>query len=138
MKKMLGKGYPQLKADNFGNWLFRVEYLLDEKQLKKNIINTHAGLSGDEFQTFLQNDAKAKSIIVQCVTDKHLNIVKDAKTAKEMINTLKNLVQRKSVVSKLHLKRKLLMLKCRDTETLEEYFLKFDNLVRELEYVTYW
>lgn len=36
-------------------------------------------------KTFLLNDAKAKAIIIQGVSDKHLDIIKVTKTAKEMM-----------------------------------------------------
>lgn len=128
-----GLEYPQLKADNFNNWLFRVECLLDEKQLKEVTTQSSETLTGDALVKFGEKDAKAKSIIVHCLSDKHLNLVKDAKNAREMLDILKKLFQRKTVVSKLHLRRKLLTLKCGDHEKLEDYFLKFDNLIRELE-----
>ncbi|KAK9693368.1 hypothetical protein QE152_g34249 [Popillia japonica] len=85
-----------------------------------------------------RNDAKAKSIIVQCLTDKHLDLVKDSKTAKDM-KVLQNVFERNSTFTKLSkdmkvlLKRKLLSLKCSVNEKLEDHFLKFDTIIRELE-----
>lgn len=118
--------FPQLKAEAFDNWLFRVQCLLEERGLKEI---SNATKIGDEKKLL---DSKAKSLIVQCLTDRHLNLVKDASTSKEMLDVLKSTFQRKSVISKITLRRKLLSLK--HTEgSLEEYFAKFDNIIRELE-----
>lgn len=64
--------FPQLKA------------LLEEKQtnvaLEKEIADNEEENVKEEFK---KKDAKAKSIIIQSVTDKHLNIIKDSQTAKK-------------------------------------------------------
>lgn len=67
-------------------------------------------------------DVKTKSTIVQCITEKHLNILKDAKTAQETMKALKAEFERKSVFSKLTLKKKLFTLKCGHDEKLEDHF----------------
>ncbi|UYV73309.1 hypothetical protein LAZ67_10002666 [Cordylochernes scorpioides] len=86
-----------------------------------------------ERELFAIKDAKAKYTLVQCLTDKHLDIIKDAKTAKEMMKALEIIFERKSVLTKLTLKRKLLTLKCKHNEKLEDHFLKFDSIIRELD-----
>lgn len=58
--------------------------------------------------------------------------MKDAKTASEMITALKNIFERKSTLSKLYIRRQLLTLKCEDTN-LQDHFMKFDSLIRDLE-----
>lgn len=57
--------------------------------------------------------------------------MKDAKTAKSMLKTLEDVFERKNVFSRLHLKKKLLSLKCGPNDRLEDHFLKFDLLIRE-------
>lgn len=132
MAASLLKVFPQLKSDNFDNWLFRLNCLLEEKQLK-DVINVESQhLKEEELKNFIIKDAQAKSILVQCLEDKHLNLVKNCRTANEMISALKTAFQRKSIVSKLNLRRKLLSIKCKD-EKLEDYFNSFDTIVRELE-----
>lgn len=125
---------PQLEAGNFNNWKFRVKILLEEKQvinvLETDIINIQDATLKEEM---LKKDAKAKSIIVQCITDKHLDLIKDSETAKDMMKVLEDIFERKSTFTKLNLKRKLLTLKCNVNDKLEDHFLKFDTIVRELE-----
>jgi hypothetical protein len=118
---------PKLTSENYLNWTFRVQCLLEEKRL---LSVTQCEKVEDELK---EKDAKARSLIVQCVPDRYLEIIKDAKTSYEMLKNLKTLFQRKSVFTKLHLRRKLLALKLASEEKLEEYFFKFDNLTREIE-----
>ncbi|KAG5865489.1 hypothetical protein JTB14_033920 [Gonioctena quinquepunctata] len=82
---------------------------------------------------FSVKDSKAKSMIVQCITDKHLDLVKDSKSSKEMMKALQDVFERKSVFAKLTLKKKLLTLKLKSNEKLEDHFLIFDTLIRDLE-----
>ena len=82
---------------------------------------------------FIINDAKAKAIIIQGVSDKHLDIIKDTKTAKDILIALQAMFVRSSTFSKLTLWRKLFNLKCGYRDKLEDHFLKFDSIIRELE-----
>ncbi|KAJ8894223.1 hypothetical protein PR048_006835 [Dryococelus australis] len=72
-------------------------------------------------------------IIVQCLSDKYLDLVKDARRTKYMLKSLKEVFERKTAFSKLYLKKKLLALKFKPKEKLEDHFLRFDGLVRDLE-----
>ncbi|KAJ8886876.1 hypothetical protein PR048_013088 [Dryococelus australis] len=67
-------------------------------------------------------------IIVQCITNRHIEYVKDAKSAFEMI-CLKNVFERNSILSKLYVRRQLLSLKCKMGTDLEEHFQQFDRLI---------
>lgn len=134
MNQMSNTVVPQLNADNFNNWKFRVKALLEEKQLENTLEKLATDYKDDKDQTdFKMKDAKAKSIIVQCVTDKHLDIIKDSKTVKEMVKALEDVFQRRSVFTKLTLKKKLLTLKHKKNQKLEDHFHTFDTLIRELE-----
>ncbi|KAK9752029.1 Reverse transcriptase (RNA-dependent DNA polymerase) [Popillia japonica] len=125
---------PQLLTGNFNNWQFRIKILLEEKQVHDLLEKNIGTITNEQQKTqWHRNDAKGKSIIVQCLTDKHLDLVKDSKTAKDMMKVLQSVFERKSTFTKLHLKRKLLSLKCSANEKLEDHFLKFDTIIRELE-----
>lgn len=127
---------PQLHGSNFNNWQFRVLSILEERQLRYIVEKER---DSDEELTQTQKDKlnldniKAKSIIIQCLTDKHLDIVKDEETAKGMMRKLENTFQRKSIFNKLSLKKKLLTMKLQRGEKLDDHFLKFDTVMRELE-----
>lgn len=125
----------QLNDGNFSNWLFRLKCLLEEKQCREVVekkINL-TGLTSEQKQEVEKNDARAKSIIVQCITDRHIEYVRNADSAFEMISSLKNIFERKSTLSRLYVRRKLLTLKCDENEKLQDHFIKFDGLIRDLE-----
>ncbi|KAK9679691.1 hypothetical protein QE152_g39800 [Popillia japonica] len=130
--------FPQLNGANFSNWKFRVECLLDEKGVKYVIekeLKTEEieRLPDKDKKELLAKDAKAKAVIVQCVTDKHIDYIKDAKSAYGMIMCLKEVFERKTTLSKLYIRKQLLLLKCSNDIELQDHFEKFDKLIRELE-----
>ncbi|KAK9752602.1 Zinc knuckle [Popillia japonica] len=156
------QNFPQLNGANFSNWKFRVECLLDEKGVKYVIekeLKTEEieRLPDKDKKELLAKDAKAKAVIVQCVTDKHIDYIKDAKSAYGMIICLKevferkttlsklyrrkqllllkcsNDIERKTTLSKLYRRKQLLLLKCSNDIELQDHFEKFDKLIRELE-----
>lgn len=112
--------------------------ILDEKGVKE-IVTEETKKENVELlaekakKEWLANDAKARSTIVKCLTDKHIEYVKDAKTAYEMMKSLESIFERKSMLSKLYVRRQLLQLKCKDDSDLQDHFVKFDTVIRELE-----
>lgn len=132
-----GTQFPLLTDGNFSNWLFRVNCLLDEKGCKMVTLTrkTETELNAMEVKQREHHDlldARAKSVIVQCITDRHIEYVKDAKTSFDMIQSLKGIFERKSTLSKLYIRRQLLSLKCCG-DSLQDHFMKFDGLIRDLE-----
>lgn len=129
---------PQLSDENFSNWKFRVECLLEEKGVRELTLSKKSQedlekLNDKSLGEYKTKDAKARAVIVQCITDRHLEYVKDCETAYDMFVCLKNVFERKSTLSKLYIRRQLLSLKCHDNEKLHDHFIKFDSLMRDLE-----
>lgn len=125
---------PVFLGHNFNNWKFRLHSILEKEQLLCVVTeDPQIGLDEAKKKEYLKSDAKAKAIIIQGLSDKHLDIVKDCKTAKEMLKSLQDIFVRSSSFSKLTLWRKLINLKCDRNDRLEDHFLKFDSLARELE-----
>ncbi|KAK9873283.1 hypothetical protein WA026_021772 [Henosepilachna vigintioctopunctata] len=95
--------------------------LLEERQVLVALEKDLAATSTEQERSqFLMIGAKAKSIIVQCATDKHLDIIKDSTTDKNMIKSLGDVFERESVFTKLTLKKKSSTMKCCTGEKLEE------------------
>ncbi|CAH0731382.1 unnamed protein product, partial [Brenthis ino] len=120
---------PQLESGNFTNWLFRIEIAMDEKGCV-DAIRKKTDLKDADLK---KSDAKARNIIVQALSDKHLEYVKESRTAHEMIEHLRNVFERKSTISNLYLRRSLINLKCKTHDSVEEHFNKFDKIIREIE-----
>ncbi|BES91255.1 Hypothetical protein2 [Nesidiocoris tenuis] len=124
-------GYPQLGSSNYANWKFRVLLLLEEKKVKNVLTPLPASASEAEKTTFREKDVSARSLVIKCIPDRYIDIVMEASSAAEMLVALGKVFERKSTMSKLMIRKRLLTLKC-DTD-LQTHFAKFDSLVRELE-----
>lgn len=129
----LSTPFPQLTDTNFKNWKFRVLSLLDEKEVRWVVDGTEQWITatGEKLQKGKLADTKARNVIINCVTDRHIEYVKDSQTAADMLAALSNIFERKSTITKLLVRKQLLTLKC--TTTLQEHFHRFDNLIRDLE-----
>lgn len=97
-------GIPLFDGINYNNWYYRLETHLDEKDLVKFIkedLNTLLEKTvGEDAKNKLQTDEKkCKSIIVKSTHDSQLECIKGKETAKEMIDTLASIFQRKSISS---------------------------------------
>lgn len=122
------KKIPLFNGDNFSTWSFRVETLFEAKGLFNILDSTK--------ESNKKEDAMARSIIIQCLSDKYIEYVREKKTAKEMMDALGQVFQRKSILSKLYIKKKLLSHKLQPKTRLEDHFQIFDKLIRDLENVS--
>lgn len=131
-EKMASSGptttYPQLTDTNFKNWKFRVLCLLDEKGVKWVVTDDVSTAKKEDVEAA---NKKAKNAIINCVSDRHIDYVRDCDTARGMLTALTNVFERKSTISRLLIRKKLLGLKC--TTSLQDHFNKFDGLVSDLE-----
>lgn len=118
---------PIFGGQNFSNWKFWLEAILEEKGLKE-ALDEEFDLTKDDNK---KKDIKAKWIIVQCLSDKHLKYV-NVTSANEMVKSLRTIFERKSIFNKLYLRKKLLTIKLGNNR-MEDHFIIFDNIVRELE-----
>lgn len=116
---------------NFSNWKFRIGLLMEEKGVSYTLKEDSTDTKDDT--KFTKDDAKARSIIVQCLSDKHLEIVKQCKNAKGMLDQLRDTFERKSIFNKLHLKKKLITIKCGDSERLQDFYYRFDAAVSDVK-----
>lgn len=123
---------PILDGSNYNNWKFRILAILRRDQCA-DVIENECPTEGTERSSFLVRDAKAQSLIIQGVSDKHLDIIKDCTSAKQQLECLKNVFVRSSSFTKLTLWRKLFNLKSGNNERLEDHFVKFDTIIRDLQ-----
>ncbi|KAK9737834.1 hypothetical protein QE152_g10340 [Popillia japonica] len=80
---------PILESNNFDNWLFRLTTLFKRDQCEEALEAPPVKTDSIEIKNKFQRadakaqaiNAKAQAIIVQGITDKHLDIIKDSKSA---------------------------------------------------------
>lgn len=114
-------GITPFNGNDFGNWKFRLETILEEHGVLYCITEGKPS-KHVEGQDFDKDDRKAKSILVQCVGDSHLEYVRDGKSAKEKFDKLLSTFKRKGISSRLFLRKKLMLLKFKDNEPLQDFF----------------
>jgi len=67
------------------------------------------------------------------VSNSHLEYVRDGNTSKEKFDNFLSIFERKGVSNRLYLKRKLMSLKHEESSSLQEHFMMFDDLVRNIK-----
>lgn len=130
--------FPKFNGKNYTQWKFRMDLLLEEKQMKCFVENTLAeaiekkdrGITEAEM---ILREKKCKSLLAQAIDDEQLQYVMDKDSAKAMYDALVTMFQRKSITSQLLLRRRLLMMKFNGAD-LQDHFAKFDKLIRELKF----
>lgn len=116
---------PLLDSTNFSSWKYRMTILLEERGLLDCVLKEQK-----EGEDLTKNGKKCKLLLISRLDDSQLEYVRDKKTPKEMWDTLHSIYERKSLASRMSLKKKLLSLK-HQSGSLREHFLEFDKLVRE-------
>ncbi|KAG5887809.1 hypothetical protein JTB14_019400 [Gonioctena quinquepunctata] len=114
---------PILEANNFNNWWFGIQTIL-RRELCEDVLETELSITATvaEKENWHRKDTKAQAIIVQGLSDKHLDIVKDCKIAKQQVEALKAVFARSSSFTKLSTWRRLINLKSESGEKLEDHF----------------
>ena len=115
-----GGGIPKiekLSESNFHVWKQKVELILAFKELNLHIGDSAGKPSAsDEPDAWFKQDAKAKAIIGLTLSDEHLEHVRDCTTAATMWSTIMDLFQRKTLLNKLHTRRRFYSAKMADSE----------------------
>lgn len=119
-------GITPFAGTDFGNWIYRVQVILEEHELAEYAFK-------DSEEKDKKKASKCKSILVQCVADSHLELIKECQTARNIVVKLKETFQRKGIASQLLTRKQLLTLKYKENTNMEEFFLHFDKLIRKLK-----
>ncbi|KAI5699156.1 hypothetical protein M8J77_025850 [Diaphorina citri] len=123
-------GIKPFDGKNFGNFLYRIEATLDENDCKEAI---EEPMKESDSAKSKKKNATAKSILIQCMSDECLDLIKECETAYDIIKTLKQNYARKSLTEQMQLKRQLANLKFDEKVPLKEFFIRFDALIRDLK-----
>lgn len=123
---------PQFSGVDYSSWKFRLMALLREKGLSKHVEGdlTRGAAGSAEEILWIGNDAKAMNCIIRSLADSHLEYVQGKNTAYEMISSLNQVFERKSIGTRVYLKKKIMSLKCGIDKSLSEFFVEFDGAIR--------
>lgn len=130
---------------NFTQWKVRILALLEEFGVSEVIYEEAPASSSSsrakkdkdrdsdrEIDDWKKKNTKAKSILIQHVADSHLSYVADKRTAREIWETLVTNFQRKSIVSQVFLRKKLISMKLKENTDLTAHFVAFDEIINQL------
>lgn len=128
---------PLFDGSRYNHWKFRLETLLDEKDLlkfiEKSLVENLDGITDEVKKNEIKTEEKkCKTIIVRTLHDSQLEIIKEKKNAKDMWDALSSLYERKSVAGQLLLRRKLLTIRYNDSDGMSDHFVMFDGIIRDL------
>ncbi|KAF2890940.1 hypothetical protein ILUMI_15233 [Ignelater luminosus] len=115
-------------GSNFHNWKFRMRRILDEYGVLSSIENE----VDNKDANVTKNDKKAMSLIVQCVNDGQLEILMEKESSYSMWKALCNVYEKKGLAGQLGLRKKLLNLKMKENENLEDHIKTFEEILRQL------
>lgn len=116
-------------GEKYGVWKFRIRAILSEIDALKVIDSEIPDPVTEEWK---KQERMAKSVIVEYLSDSFLGFAKEDSTAKEILQSLDKIYERKSVASQLALRKRLLSLKLQGDTSMMQHFTVFDDLVAEL------
>lgn len=124
-----------LNGNNYEAWKFRVEtifieYNVDDMiQIEYRIEDYTDQKRREEAK---KRDNKCKSIIVQCIEDTQIDIIRNKETGYAMWKSLREIYEKKGLSGQLILRRKLMSMKMDANEKLEDFLSKFDHVLCQL------
>ena len=119
----------QFNGERYSIWKFRLRALLSEEEAIK-VIDQAAPQDPD--QQWQRLERLAKSTIIEYLSDTMIGIVTEEATARNIIEKLDSIYERKSLATQLAVQKKLLSLKYKSDVPLTKHFLIFDELMIEL------
>lgn len=119
-------------GNGFGNWQFRIQLLLEQNDVLQ-VLTEVAPTESNQLDTWKKKDLKARNIIVQCISDGIIEMIRDKTTAKDIMDTLRNTYVKTGVASQVQLQRKLRNMKYEAKDSLSEYITDFERTVTELK-----
>lgn len=136
----------KLNNENYFLWKFKMEYLLRKEgcwfatstvkqaEKAKDTADATSSKSTDpeKLSTWEVADEKARSLIVLCVSDNQLSLLRNKETANEMWTSLENFHQKSTLVNKITLLRNLWAMKLEDHGDPRTHFEQMENYVQKI------
>lgn len=116
-------------GEKYAIWKFRVKSLLSELGVLSVI---EEEIPTEPNQTWLKRNCVARNTIIEYISDSLLHFAKNNPHAKDIIEEMDAIFERKSLATQLACRKKLLTLKLDGSTPLTEHFTKFDEIVTEL------
>ena len=118
-------------GSNFGNWEFRVKLLLEHHDVL-NVISEDPP-TGDAEAAWKKKDLRARNLIVMCLCDNVLEMVKSKSTAKAMMETLSKTYSKSGLSNQIQLQTKLRNMRYTGNDSLNNFIIEFEKTITELK-----
>lgn len=119
-------------GSGFSNWEFRIKLLLEQNEVLETLTENPPE-EAVALMAFKKRDVKARTIIVSCLADNILEMIKDLSSAKEIMATLKGTYVRTGISTQVQLQRKLRSLKFSEGSSLNVFLTEFEQIIHELK-----
>ena len=120
-------------GSNYDNWEFRLRLLLEHHEVLE-MLSTEAPTDPTQLTAFKKKDLKARNLIVNCLSDTVLVMIKDKTTARDIISELKGTYAKCGIANQVMLQRKLRNLKFRRSSgSLNDFLVDFEKTISELK-----
>lgn len=118
------KNVKQFDRNGYSNWEYRVKLVLEQNEVL-DVLESEPPTDATELVAFKKKDFKARNIILQCLFDNVLEMIKGKKYAKEIIEELKGRYVNKGIASLVQLQNKLRNMKFKGKESLSDFIILF-------------
>lgn len=119
-------------GSSFSNWEFRIKLLLEQNEVL-GTLTQNPPAEAEALTAFKKKDVKARTIIVSCLADNTLEMIKDSPSAKEIMAKLKATYTRTGISTQVQLQRKLRSLKFSEGSSLNVFLTEFEQTIHELK-----
>lgn len=119
-------------GNGYSNWEFRIKLLLEQANVLE-VLSSNPPEEPTELATFNKSDIKARNIIVQCLSDNVLEMVKTKTSARQIMEALQGTYVKKGISTQVQLQRKLRSLKYNEGNSLNVFLTEFEQTVCELK-----
>lgn len=119
---------------SYSNWEFSIKLLMKQQGVEYVLTQSAPDQSQTvEYEKFKKADVKARTILIQCVSDNVLEMLKDKISAKEIMECLNNTYSKKEISSQVTLQRKLRSMKYNGGCPLTQFLTEFDQTISKLK-----
>ncbi|CAF4936018.1 unnamed protein product [Pieris macdunnoughi] len=124
-------GVKPFDGQNFANWFFRIKLVLEQNEVLY-VITENPPADAKELKTFKTADVKARSILIGCMSDNILILIKDKTSAKEIVDPLSKTYEKTGMKSVVMAQKSWRKMEYKLEKPLQEFLQEFETRAAEL------
>jgi hypothetical protein len=120
-------------GENFHLWKFKIQMILEEKDLWDVVTGSSPFSSGSENDAWIKKERKALATMCLYLKDTQLLQVRQCTTAKEAWKKLTDIYENKSLTTRLFLRRRFFTIQMTEGTSMMDHIAKVRTLAEKLE-----